>query len=79
MPISIRVSPEKEKLIQKLAKRRKVTKTSIILSAVDEKLGLTKSREQTIRELAGWMPHEEAERLRNTVAVFNRVDERDWD
>ena len=56
-----------------------MTKTAVILSAVDEKLGLTKSREQTIRELAGWLSHEEAGELREAVEVFSQIQEGDWE
>ena len=79
MPISLRIPPEKEKKIEKYAKKAGITKTAVILSAVDEKLGLTKSREQTIRELAGWLSHDEAEELRKSIELFNRVNEGDWD
>ena len=54
------------------------TKTALILKAVDEKLGLTKTREQTIRELAGWLSHEEADELRKSVDAFNQIGEGDW-
>ena len=54
------------------------TKSAFILEAVDEKLGLVKNREKTIREFAGWLSHSEAEELRKETAVFNRVNEEDW-
>ena len=79
MPISLRIPPEKEKKIQKYAKKAGMTKTAVILSAVDEKLGLTKSREQTIRELAGWLSHEEAVELREAVEVFGQIHAGDWE
>jgi hypothetical protein len=79
MPISLRIPPEKEKLIQKAAKKSGTTKTAIILEAVDEKLGLTKSREQMIRELAGWLTHEEADELRQSVEFFSQINEGDWE
>jgi predicted DNA-binding protein len=78
MPISLRIPPEKEKKIQKFAKKAGTTKTAVILNAVDEKLGLTKSREQTIRELAGWLTPEEADELRKSVDVFSQIHEGDW-
>ncbi len=78
MPISLRIPPEKEKKIQKFAKKASTTKTAVILNAVDEKLGLTKSREQTIRELAGWLTPEEADELRKSVDVFSQIHEGDW-
>jgi hypothetical protein len=74
----IALPSEKEKLIQKFAKKAGTTETAVILSAVDEKLGLTKNREQTIRELAGWLSHEEAAELREAVEVFSQNHEGDW-
>jgi len=79
MPISLRISPEKEKIIERFAKKAGTTKTSVILNAVDEKLGLTKTREQSIRELAGWLSHEEANELREALAVFGQISEGDWE
>ena len=78
MPISLRIPPEKEKLIQRFAKKTGTTKTAVILNALDEKLGLTKSREQSIRELAGWLSHEEANELRESLSVFGQIHEGDW-
>ena len=79
MPISLRISPEKEKIIERFAKKAGTTKTAVILNAVDEKLGLTKSREQSIRELAGWLSHEEANELRETLSVSGQISEGDWE
>lgn len=79
MPISLRIPPEKDKMIQKAAKKSGTTKTAVILEAVDEKLGLTKTREQLIREFAGWLTHEEACELRQSVEVFGQINEGDWE
>jgi predicted transcriptional regulator len=79
MPISLRIPPEKEKKIEKFAKKAGMTKTAVILSAVDEKLGLTQNREQTIRELAGWLSREEAGELRQATEVFSQIHEGDWE
>lgn len=79
MPVSLRIPPEKEEKIRKAAAKAGKTKTGFILEAVDEKLGLTKNREQTVRELAGWMTHEEADELRASLRVFNQIHEEDWD
>lgn len=79
MPLSLRIPSEKDKLIKKAAIKSGKTKTAYILEAVDEKLGLIKPREQMIRELAGWMSHEEAEALREAVDIFNKVNQGDWD
>lgn len=79
MPLSLRMPPKKEEMIKKAAKRAGKTKSSYILEAVDEKLGLVKNREQMIREFAGWLSHDEAEELRKATEVFNQVNEGDWD
>ena len=79
MPVSLRIPSEKVEKIQKAAAKSGKTKTSYILEAVDEKLGLIKTRELMIRELAGWLDHEEAEELRRSVEVFNTVNKGDWD
>ena len=65
--------------IQNYAKKAGMTKTAVILSAVDEKLGLAKNREQIIRELAGWLSHEEAAELREAAEVFSQIHEGDWE
>jgi uncharacterized protein (DUF1778 family) len=78
MPLSLRLTAEKEKMIKRAAGKAGKTKTSFILEAVDEKLGLIKNREQVVRELAGWLSPEEAEELRSAVSVFEKVHEEDW-
>ncbi len=79
MPLSLRIPSEKDKLIQKAAAKTGKTKTAYILQAVDEKLGVVKDRAQLVRELAGWLSHEEAEELREAVQIFEEVHEEDWD
>ncbi len=79
MPVSLRIPLEKEEKIRKAAAKSGKTKTAYILEAVDEKLGLQKTREQIIRELAGWLPHKEAEELRKAVEVFSTIHQGDWD
>ncbi|UCD78693.1 MAG: DUF1778 domain-containing protein [Desulfobacterales bacterium] len=79
MPLSLRIPPEKEKIIQRFAKKAGTTKTAFILNAVDEKLGLIKTREQSIHELAGWLSHEEANELREALAEFGQISEGDWE
>lgn len=78
MPISLRIPPEKEEMIREMAAKAGKSKTAFILEAIDEKLGLVKSRQQTVRELAGWMSHEEAEELRASLDVFSEIHEGDW-
>jgi len=78
MPISLRIPSEKEKMIKTAASKAGKTKTAYILEAIYEKLGLAKSREQLIREMAGWLSHEEAEELRKSVEILGKVDEEDW-
>jgi uncharacterized protein (DUF1778 family) len=77
--MSLRIPPQKEALIQKAAKKAGKTKSTFIIEAVDEKLGLVKNREHVIRELAGWLSHEEAEELRKITSDFNKVNEGDWE
>lgn len=78
MPISIRISPQKEELIKKAAEKAGKTKTGFILAAVDEKLQLSESREQTIRKSAGWLSADEAHELRRDLGTFEEVHEGDW-
>jgi Protein of unknown function (DUF1778) len=78
MPLSLRIPPEKEKLIQEAARKAGKTKSGFILEAVDEKLGLTRDRERLVRKLAGWLSHEEAQNLRKATDIFNKIDEADW-
>jgi len=78
MPVSLRIPSEKNEMLKKAAAKSKKTKTAYILDAIDEKLGLAKNREQVVRELAGWLSHEEAQELRKAVEPFNKVEEGDW-
>ena len=78
MPLSLRISPEKEKMIKIASKKAGKTKSAYIIEAVEEKLGISKNREHTIRRLAGWLSHEEAEDLRNALDAFNQINEGDW-
>jgi predicted DNA-binding protein len=78
MPLSLRIPSDKERLIKRAASKLGKTKSAFILEAVYEKLGLTKSREQCIREMAGWLSREEAAELRKSMKVFDRVGEEDW-
>lgn len=78
MPLSLRISPGKEKMIAMASKKAGKTKTAYILEAIDEKLGMKKNYEQTVRELAGWLSHEEAEELRKSLETFNQIHEGDW-
>ena len=79
MPLSLRIPPEKEEMIEKAALKAGITKSAYILDAVDEKLGIAKDREKMIRELAGWLSHDEAKELRKSLEIFNQVNEGDWD
>jgi uncharacterized protein (DUF1778 family) len=78
MPISLRIPPKKEKLINRAAKKEGKTKTAFILDAVDEKLRLVENREQAIRKTAGWLSQKEASRLSDDLKVFEKIDEADW-
>jgi len=79
MPLSLRIPRDKERTIAKAAAKTGKTKTAFILEAVDEKLGLRKSREELVRELAGFLSHAEAEKLREAVQIFDQVNKGDWD
>jgi len=79
MPLSLRVPLGKNEMLKKAAAKTGKTKSAYILEAIDEKLGLIKSREQRIRKCAGWLSPEEAKELRESVKIFNRVNKGDWD
>jgi uncharacterized protein (DUF1778 family) len=79
MPLSLRIPPDKENKIRKAALKAGKTKSAFVLEAVDEKLGIIKDRGRIIREFAGWLSHEEARELRESVEIFNRIDDGDWD
>ena len=66
-------------MIKKAIRKSGKTKTAFILEVVDEKLGLINSREQTIRELAGWMSHKEAKELRDAIGIFNKIQQGNWE
>ena len=78
MHLSLRIPPEKEKLIEKAALKAGKSKSAYILEAVEEKLGIVKNRENIIREFAGWFSHDEAEEFRKSLEAFNQVNEGDW-
>ncbi|RTZ98066.1 MAG: hypothetical protein DSY90_05810 [Deltaproteobacteria bacterium] len=78
MPLSLRIPPEKEKLIKTASKKAGKTKSAYIIEAIDEKIGIIKNREKTIRDLAGWMSHQEAEELKKSLDVFSQIDEAEW-
>ncbi|HCC55135.1 MAG TPA: hypothetical protein DEQ20_09495 [Desulfobulbaceae bacterium] len=79
VPLSLRIPPQKDALLKKLAHKTGKTKTAIIMEAVDEKLGLHKNRRRLIRDLAGWMSPEEANELRQSLKVFEQINEGDWE
>lgn len=79
MPLSLRIPPEKEEMIKKASKKAGKTKSAYIIEAIDEKIGIIKNRQKIIRDLAGWMSPQEAEELRESLEVFNRINEEDWD
>lgn len=79
MPLSLRIPAKKEELLRKAAAKAGKTKSAFIIEAIDEKLGLSKNREKEVRKLAGWMSHEEAESIRKSVKVFDKIHKEDWD
>lgn len=78
MQVSLRVPPETSARLESLAEKTGKTKTALILEALDEKYELVKDRSQLVRDLAGWMPKEECDDLRNVVAEFGAIDDMDW-
>ncbi len=78
MPVSLRIPPEKDELIKAASKKAGKTKSAYIIEAIDEKIGIVKNRGKIIRDLAGWMSHEEAKELKKSLEIFNRIDEGDW-
>jgi len=78
MPLSLRIPPDKETLINRASKKAGKSKSAFIIEAIDEKLGLSKNREQTVRQFSGWLSHEEAEDLRKSLELFNQINEGDW-
>ena len=79
MPLSLRMPLEKNEMLKKAAAKTGKTKSAYILEAIDEKLGLIKSREQRIRKFAGWLSPGEAKELRESVKIFDQVNKGDWD
>ncbi len=79
MAMSIRIPREKEKMIEEYARKRGMTKTSVILEAVDEKLGISGKSEDRLRNLAGWMSRKEAEQLREALAETEQIHPGDWE
>ncbi|MCX5846315.1 MAG: DUF1778 domain-containing protein [Deltaproteobacteria bacterium] len=78
MPISLRIPSDKEEIIKKQASLAGKTKTKFILEAIDDKLGISGDREQFIRRFAGWLTSDEADELRRSLDVFEKVNEEDW-
>ena len=79
MPISLRLPEYEENLINTLAKETGRSKTAVILEAISEKLGTSKNKKQLIRDLSGWMSHDEAEQLRSNLLDFDQVADGDWE
>ena len=51
-------------------------KKALFSADLDLKEGVPHSREKTIRELAGWLTHKEAEELRQATRVFGQINRR---
>lgn len=79
MPISLRLPTYKEEILKRIAKKRGTTKTTLILEAIDEKLGLKETQKEKIVRLAGWMSLEELKELQESLKVFEEVAEGDYD
>ena len=61
-------------MIKKSDAKNNETKPPSTFEVVDKKLGFVKNRERVVRELAGWLSHEEAQELRKAVDIFNKVE-----
>ncbi len=77
MFLRLNILADKEKLIQRSSKKAGKSVNAFINEAIDEKLGLTKNTEQLIREMAGYLSHEEAEGLRVAANQINEINMRD--
>ena len=66
MSLSLRIPPDKEELIQKASRKAGKTKSAFIIEAIDEKLGLAKSKEQLIRSYQSQC----GPKIRNYLFVF---------
>ncbi len=73
MPSGFKISPQKKEMIEMAFKKAGKTKSAFIAETIDEKSGIVKDREQTIRRLAGWLTQEEAQKLRMSVDVLNSI------
>src|SRR5450759_4480224 len=78
MPMSLRIPIQKENMIEKAAIKERKSKTAFVIEAIDEKLGLVKNRESSLRDFAGWLSSIEAEELRHSTDVFETIQEGDW-
>jgi predicted transcriptional regulator len=78
MPISLRVPPETSARLKSLAKKTGKTQTALIVEALNEKYAPQQSRPQLVRQLAGWMSPAECKALRDALADFDTVDDKDW-
>ena len=78
MPFSLRIPPEKARLIREAAERDGLTQTAFIMEAVDRKLGVSPGRALIIKSLAGWLDQAEGVELEAHLAVFEQIQPGDW-
>jgi len=78
MPMSLRIPVQKENMIKKAAAKERKTKTTFVMEAIDEKLGLIRNREKALRDFAGWLSAGEAAELRRATKVFEKIEDGDW-
>ena len=79
--LSIRkIPPELERAIQQEAKKRKTTKTAVVLSALREVFHLEKpvKVQRNIREFFGKMTPQEYREFQKHTRDFSMVDEEMW-
>ncbi len=75
MPMSLRIPKQKENMIEKAAIKEKITKTAFVIKAIDQKLGLVKDRETSLRNFAGWLSGKKADELRRATEVFETIQD----
>lgn len=78
MPMSLRIPHEKEEILKKKAIESGKSKSALVIEALDEKLGIIKSRQHLIRELSGFLSPEDADELRKNTEVFSHINNGDW-
>jgi hypothetical protein len=72
-------APRERERLEVMLWKRFLQKLGYGWEAIDEKLCFQKPKAEMIREMAGWLSHEETEEIRKAVFVFRTVHEGDWE